>query len=163
MAQQLTHHAAGISSISTTKNSLQNHNTTSVQKLPVEGVDERPLPETVEDALRPSRRAIVITEAQVPFKIWDVNRAWEELCGYSYMESKGKTLGSLLHGPETNKLFATNLITQVLNGEKAGTTLINYTKAGRRFRNRIRVGPLRNEHGEITHFVGVLKEVDDGK
>jgi PAS domain S-box-containing protein len=124
-------------------------------------VDNAPLPKTMDDALRPTRRAIVITEAKKPFRVFDVNRAWEDLCGYSYVESKGKTLGSLLRGPETDQLAATSLIAKLLQGEdEAGTTLVNYTKSGRCFQNRIRVGPLKDaESSHVTHFVGVLQEV----
>jgi len=42
--------------------------------------------------------------------------------------------------------------------------LTNYTKEGREFRNRIRVGPLYDASGEhITHFVGVLEELKEQK
>ena len=125
-------------------------------------IDNRPLPNTLEDALRPSRRAIVITEARAPFRIFDVNKAWENLCGYTHVESSGKTLGTLLRGPETDHVAATGLIAQLMQGEEAGTTLTNYTKSGERFRNRIRVGPLYNDGGEIKYFVGILQEVHDG-
>jgi PAS domain S-box-containing protein len=126
-------------------------------------LDNQPLPRTLEDALRPcKKRAIVVTEATKPFKVVDVNRCWEGLCGYSHLESKGKTLGSLLKGPETDQLAATGLISQLLRGEEAGATLTNYTKNGRRFRNRIRVGPLFDNSHNVTHFVGVLQEVQDG-
>jgi len=127
--------------------------------------DSSPLPRTLQDALRPTkRRAIVITEATAPFRIVQVNSAWEDLCGYTFTEAKGKTLGSLLHGPDTNPLAATSLITQLLRGEpEAGTTLINYTKDKRRFCNRIRVGPLVDEQvnpaDKKVYFVGVLQEV----
>ena len=137
------------------------HSENQLKKEPV--VDCRPLPRTLEDALRKSRRAIVITEAEKPFRIFDVNKAWEKLCGYTHVESHGKTLGSLLHGPETDVLAATGLVTQLVHGEEAGLNITNYTKSGRRFRNRIRVGPLTNgASGKITHFVGVLQEVHDG-
>lgn len=65
-------------------------------------------------------------------------------------------------GPETDPAAATGLIHQLLQGNEACTTITNYTKEGRRFRNRIRVGPLKNKNGEITHFVGVLQEIKDG-
>jgi hypothetical protein len=61
-------------------------------------VDNRPLPTTLDDALRPTRRAIVITEVKAPFKIFNVNEAWEELCGYKYVECRGKTLGAMVKG-----------------------------------------------------------------
>jgi hypothetical protein len=66
--------------------------------------DNEPLPRTLQDALRRSSRAIVITEAVKPFRIVNVNKAWENLCGYSYVEAKDMTLGSLLSGPETDRL-----------------------------------------------------------
>jgi PAS domain S-box-containing protein len=137
--------------------------TKDVKQLSPHVVDE-PLPHTLSEALRPTQQAIVITECQAPFKIWNVNRAWEELCGYSFVESRGKTLGKLLKGPETDPIAATNLVAKLLQGEQeVGTTLTNYTKTGRPFRNRIRVGPIYDEddHDRITHFVGILQEVSD--
>lgn len=128
--------------------------------------DDAPLPRTLDDALRLSRRAIVITETVAPFRVVDVNRAWENLCGYTHVESKGQTLGTLLRGPDTNQLAATALIAQLLRGEEAGAMLTNYTKSGRRFRNRLRAGPLyttSENDGDVQYFVGVLQEVHDGQ
>jgi PAS domain S-box-containing protein len=120
--------------------------------------DVEPLPRTFEDAVRPTRRAIIVTEATPPFKVVNVNKAWEGLCGYTFAESKGNFLGELLNGPETDTCAATALVNQLMNGEEAGTVLTNYTKSGRRFRNRLRVGPLVDESGRTSHFVGVLQE-----
>lgn len=119
------------------------------------------LPSTLQDALLPSSEAIVITENKKPFRVFDVNSAWEGLCGYSYVESKDKSLGSLLGGKETDQCAVTALIHQLfVHGEEATTVLTNYTKEGRKFRNRLSVGPLYDEEtGEVSHFVGVLKEV----
>jgi hypothetical protein len=85
----------------------------------------------------------------------------EGLCGYSYAESKGKSLGSLLSGKETDSCSVTALIHQLfVHGEEATTILTNYTKEGRKFRNRLRVGPIYDENtGDVSHFIGVLKEV----
>mmetsp|Transcript_34135 Transcript_34135/g.102105 ORF Transcript_34135/g.102105 Transcript_34135/m.102105 type:complete len:107 (-) Transcript_34135:307-627(-) len=52
-------------------------------------------------------------------------------------------------------------------GGAAATVLVNYRgdKDRTRFRNRVRVGVLRDEEGEgnvengVTHFVGVLREI----
>lgn len=123
---------------------------------------DEPLPRTLRDALRPSSRAIVVTEKTMPFKVFDVNQAWSNLCGYSALESKGKSLGSLLKGPQTDQLAVTAMIHQLLHGEDATTILTNYKKDGRAFRNRLYVGPLWSEdvdEPEVTHFVGILKQV----
>ncbi|GKY95165.1 hypothetical protein MPSEU_000480000 [Mayamaea pseudoterrestris] len=124
--------------------------------------DIRPLPRTLQEAQSQASRAIVITEVDKPFRVVDVNQTWEGLCGYSFIEAKGKTLGSLLRGDETDQLAATALVSRLIHGEEAGATLTNYTKARRRFRNRLRVGPIVDETtGRVTHFVGVLQEIHD--
>jgi PAS domain S-box-containing protein len=124
--------------------------------------DSAPLPRTLDDALsrRNQNRAIVITETSLPFKIVDVNTAWEGLCGFSFVECQGKTLGSLLGGPETDKSAVTAVVSQLLRGEEAGAVLTNYTKGGRKFRNHLRVAPLM-DGDVVTHFVGVLQEIQD--
>ena len=124
--------------------------------------DNMALPKTLGDVLRQKSRAIVVTETEKPFRVVDVNECWSGLCGYSFSESYGKTLGSLLKGPATNEVAATGLVAHLLQGQEAGAVLTNYTKEGRPFRNRIRVGPLYDESGtNITHFVGVLEEIKE--
>lgn len=145
--------------LETSKHQLYNSTSNKNEQQILESIDERPLPRTLEDALRPTSRAIVITEVTRPFRVCDVNKAWENLCGYSYVESQGKSLGELLKGPETDPLAVTSLISQLLRGEDATTVLTNYTKSGRKFRNRLHVGPLYDENGQVSNFVGVLQEV----
>jgi PAS domain S-box-containing protein len=140
------------------KDQLRNYGKKTVQMSSSIAPDSEPLPRTMQDALRRSSRAIVVTESVKPFRVVNVNKAWEDLCGYSYVEAKDKTLGSLLRGPDTDNSAGTAMIVQLLRGEEAGATLTNYTKDKRAFRNRLQVGPLMDgEH--ITHFVGVLQEV----
>jgi PAS domain S-box-containing protein len=126
-----------------------------------QSIDTEPLPRTLADAMRPSKtRSIVITEKEAPYRIVNVNSCWEQMCGYSYVESKGKTLGSLLGGPKTDPLTATTMIAKLLQGEEdVGATLINYKRDGQQFQNRLRAGPIYNESGQITHFVGLLQEM----
>lgn len=122
---------------------------------------EEPLPHNLAEAsIADDPRAIVITEATMPFRIVSVNDSWEKLCGYSQNECRGHTL-EMIQGPETNRSAITALMAQLLKGEEAGTVLTNYSKNGRKFHNRLRVGPLKNDQGLVTHFVGVLKEVNE--
>ncbi len=122
---------------------------------------EDPLPRTMEEALiENDDRAIVITEASIPFNIVKVNSAWEHLCGYTNEECSGKTL-RCIQGAETNQAAVTALMSQLLRGEEAATVLINYRKDGSKFLNRLRVGTLKNDQNSVTHFVGILKEVEE--
>lgn len=117
------------------------------------------IPQSIQEAFTSNdSRAIVVTDANIPFRIVHVNDSWEKLCGYSLEECKGSTL-ECIQGPETDKSAITALMSQLMNGEEAGTVLTNYNKEGKRFHNRLKVGPLRNDSGDITHFVGVLREV----
>jgi PAS domain S-box-containing protein len=121
---------------------------------------EEPLPVSLEEiyANPQDPRAIVVTTAQEPFFIVDVNDAWVGLCGYSREESRNHSLAKLLQGPETNQDKIHEFMRLLREGQEVSTVITNYTKEGRKFQNRVRAAPLR-ERGEITHFVGVLQEI----
>jgi PAS domain S-box-containing protein len=128
------------------------------------------LPKTLRDALRPSSLAIVVTETKAPFRVVNVNQAWEDLCGFTFLESKGRSSGSLLKGEETDGVALTCMIKKLLEGEEAIAIVTNYTKEGRKFRNRVHVGPLADTDNGCSStsddigstssfFVGILREV----
>jgi len=106
-------------------------------------------------------RPIVITDTKNPFHIVAVNKAWEDLCGYTREECQGKSLGQLLQGPETEMSDASIMLSKLLGGVEANTILTNYAKNGRKFKNHIRVGPIVDEMGKTVNFIGVLREVND--
>ena len=118
-------------------------------------------PKTFQEALLPSDQARVITETCAPFRITHVNSAWENLCGFSLEECKGKSL-SLIQGPETDQAAITAMIYQLMNGEECGLVLTNYKKDGTTFRNRLKVAPLKDEQtGLVTHFIGTLNDLSN--
>jgi PAS domain S-box-containing protein len=107
-------------------------------------------------------RAIAITEAQPPFKIVEVNKEWINMCGYSRKRAIGSTLKDLLQGPETDLRVAKDLVSSLVQGEDTEfeAVLTNYRQDGSKFRNHIRVGPIKNAvTGKTTHFVGVFREM----
>lgn len=119
------------------------------------------LPLTMEAALE-DERPIVITSAKSPFQVVDVNPAWEHMCGYQRKEAVGANLQDLLQGPETETDVATDLVRQLRRQAFAQASLTNYTKEGRKFRNRVSVGVLTaaKDDGEERFFVGVLDDLD---
>ena len=123
--------------------------------------DELPLPRTLDAALSDSDpRAIVVTEAQAPFRIVDVNDAWVGLCGFTKEEVRNHSL-RMIQGPETPNTAIKTMIHELLRGQETSSLLTNYTKTGRKFYNRVRAGPLFNANEKITHFVGILEEVSE--
>ena len=125
----------------------------------------RPLPKLSDQITLPKldddTRPIVITDTKNPFHIVAVNKAWEDLCGYTREECQGKSLGQLLQGPETELNDASIMLSKLLGGEEANAILTNYAKNGRKFKNHIRVGPIVDEMGKTVNFIGVLREVND--
>ena len=127
------------------------------------------LPQTLVQAMAPTQRAIVITESTSPYRVWNVNSAWQQLCGYSLSEARHYTLGSLLANSEVNSVKAVDLAQQLSSlvleqpqpqgPRQVEATLVNYKKWGRRFVDHLRLGPLVDARGRVTHFVGVVEEV----
>ena len=110
-------------------------------------------------ALAPSNEARVITSANDHLHVQHVNEAWTRLCGYTNKEISGKTL-SLIQGDDTDKKVTKEIIAMLKQGKSTEAILINYDKWGRKFRNLITASPVvSNETGEITHFLGVLKDL----
>jgi len=118
------------------------------------------IPTTLEDALS-DPRAIVVTALEPPFNVVDVNDAWVGLCGYKREEALNQHLGKLLQGPETNLHTARDMILRLRREHSANAVLTNYTKDGRKFKNKVRAGILSDEQGNAKYFVGVLEEMYD--
>jgi PAS domain S-box-containing protein len=108
-------------------------------------------------------RAMAITKIETPFKIVDVNSDWSRLCGYTREEAVGSTFQRLLQGPETNmtvaKELTASLLRQSTKKAKYKAVLTNYRSDGTTFQNYLQVGHIKNEIGNITHFVGLFTEL----
>lgn len=127
----------------------------------------QPLPKSIYQ-ISPSKldrdaRAIVVTDSKNPYNIVAVNTSWENLCGYSREECQGHSLGPLLQGPETDMDNVMGLVSKLLTDQAGEAILTNYTKNGRKFQNRVRVGPIKDEMGKTVNFVGVLQEMAESE
>lgn len=117
------------------------------------------LPRTLAEALE-DPRPVVVTSAQSPFEVVDVNDAWQGLCGFSRQEAKDHHLGTMLTGPETDIEVAREMVTNLQREHYSHATLTNYTKTGRKFKNHVQLGRLLTEEGKLSDcFVGVLQEI----
>ena len=154
MAQQLQH-ALDHSLHNNNNNNSTTDDTTLKARLP-----KVVLPTTLSQALECRTQAVVVTSTKPPFLITHVNDAWSDLCGYSYRQAKGCTIGHLLHGPETDCRKSTQLINALQTGQPQATMeVLNYTRSQQPFVNRITVGPLWNDcyhhHPERNTVVSV--------
>jgi PAS domain S-box-containing protein len=109
--------------------------------------------------------AIVVTTAEAPHRIVHVNRAWEDLCGYSRQEVLDGTL-SVLQGPKTNAELADGAVSHLLATRRpVDMYQVNYKKSGEEFVNHVTMGPLplSEESPDVEFLVAVLRQVLPGQ
>ncbi|BBJ00541.1 hypothetical protein FGKAn22_22330 [Ferrigenium kumadai] len=112
-------------------------------------------------ALNVAASAISIADRQAHV-VW-ANQAFTRLTGYSLDEAVGRTYGRLLksglHGNEFYRdMWQTILAGRVWHGE-----LTNRRKDGALYHDETTITPVRDQSGEITHFVTMRQDVTERK
>lgn len=116
-------------------------------------------------AVLQSKESIVITEAELNFpgpKIIFVNPAFTEMTGYTALEVIGQT-PRILQGPRTDKAVMRRLRQNLECGEVFNGEAIQYRKDGTEYWQKWQITPLRDEHGKITHYLGVQSDITERK
>ena len=112
-------------------------------------------------AMESSVNAIMITDATRPENpVIYVNPAFERTTGYSAAEALGRN-PRFLHGTDTQQPAIETLRAALREQREAGVLLRNYRKDGTLFWNELRVAPVRDAAGRVTHFVGVQNDVTE--
>ena len=129
------------------------------------------LPRTLEEALSNTsagvNRAIIITEAEPPFRIVDVNEEWEHLCGYTREEAVAEVMANLIQGQQTDHEGLRAALSDLVGGSQhVECETINYRKDGSMFKNHLQMGPIfsdgtddskdEEEKCEPIYYIGVL-------
>ncbi|MFB6354904.1 MAG: PAS domain-containing protein [bacterium] len=91
-----------------------------------------------------------------------VNKGFERLTGYSREEVIGKDC-RFLQGEKTKDENVREIREALDENKPVRTELINYRKNGESFHNRISITPVRNDSGEVTHYVGIQKDITELK
>jgi diguanylate cyclase (GGDEF)-like protein/PAS domain S-box-containing protein len=111
-------------------------------------------------ALDAAANGVVITRRDG--QIIRVNRAFTSITGYSIDEVLGKNLRLLKSGVHDasfyQSLWETILAGQVWHGE-----ITNRRKDGSLYTEEQTIAPVRDEHGEITHFVAIKQDITERK
>lgn len=114
-------------------------------------------------AVEQSRESILITDSQIDLpgpRIIFANPAFTRMTGYAAAEVVGLT-PRILHGPRTDRAVLDRLRRSLERGEPFAGEAINYRKDGREFVLEWHIAPLRNEHGIITHFVSIQRDITE--
>lgn len=104
-----------------------------------------------------TRNSVVITDREGRLE-W-VNKAFEELSGWELKEVMGKKQDEFLLGAGSDQGTAELISKHISAGAFLETTILNYTKSGKPYYNRIELTPLFGEHGEVVNFFSIQRDI----
>jgi PAS domain S-box-containing protein len=112
-------------------------------------------------AMRAVSQGIVITDPNRPDNpVVYASPGFERITGYTAAEVVGRNC-RLLQGPKTDPARVGEIRGCVRAGRECAAELLNYRKDGTPFWNALSISPVRDEHGRLLHFVGVVADVTE--
>jgi diguanylate cyclase (GGDEF)-like protein/PAS domain S-box-containing protein len=112
-------------------------------------------------ALDATANAIVITDAEAHIE-W-TNPAFCELTGYPPQETLGRKPQELVHSGMQPPAVYQSLWQTILSGASWRGELVNRKKNGELFDESITITPVRDEQGEIRHFIAIKQDITQHK
>jgi sigma-B regulation protein RsbU (phosphoserine phosphatase) len=110
-------------------------------------------------ALDVAAEGITIADARLPDRpLIYVNQGFERVTGYSVAEVLGRNC-RFLQGPGTDPRALAEIRDAVAGHRECLVEILNYRKDGGSFWNRLSITPVRNDAGEVTHFIGIQSDV----
>lgn len=106
-----------------------------------------------------TQNLVIITDPQE--RIQWVNKAFENVTGYTLSEVIGKNPGQLLQGKNTNDKTVQRIAKQIAEKEHFSERILNYNKNGTPYWTQMTVTPIKNRKGEITEFFSIQEVVTD--
>jgi PAS domain S-box-containing protein len=111
-------------------------------------------------AIEQSAEGIMITDAKGTIRY--VNPAFSRVSGYSREEALGKN-PRLLKSGKQDEAYYKKLWTTILGGEIWQDEIVNRRSDGGLYIEQMTITPVRNQRGEITHFIAIKAEVTERK
>jgi len=105
--------------------------------------------------------AVVITDAQGHVE-W-VNDGFVRMTGYDLAFMQGKRPGQVLQGALTHPQTVAKIAQHLRLGERCSAEIINYTKHGRPYWILLDIEPVRDEQGQINHFIAIETDISARK
>jgi len=118
-------------------------------------------PRLLVSAIEWSTEGITIADARHPdVPLVYVNRGFEVISGYRRDEVLGRNC-RFLQGDDVDQPQLNVLAAAMREPRSVSVQLRNYRKDGRLFWNQLSVSPVLDEQGQLTHYIGVQKDVTD--
>ena len=117
----------------------------------------------LERAITSARNGVLITDANQPDNpIVYANPAFERITGYSAEEVIGRNC-RFLQGADRDQPALDEVRTAIREGRECRVDVRNYRKDGTLFWQELSISPVRDETGNVTHFVGIQDDVTERK
>jgi len=114
-----------------------------------------------ERALAVAAEGISIADARLPERpLIYVNDGFVRLTGYSAAEVLGKNC-KFLQGQDADQDTVDVMRRAMKEGQECTVEILNRRKDGTPFWNRLSITPVRNDAGEVTHFIGIQSDVTE--
>lgn len=115
----------------------------------------------LERAIESTTNGILIADARRPdLPTVYINAAFERMTGYAFDDVIGRNC-RMLQGNDRDQPEVRMLRDAIREGRACDVVLRNYRKDGTLFWNHLNISPVRNERGEITHYVGIQVDVTE--
>lgn len=115
----------------------------------------------LERAMESTTNGVLIADARSPdMPAVYINAAFERMTGYSFDDMLGRNC-RILQGSDTEQTEVREIRAAIAEGRGADVVLRNYRKDGALFWNHLNLAPVRNERGEITHYVGIQVDITE--
>ena len=128
-------------------------------------ITERKLAETrlrlESSALNAAANSIIITNRDGIIQL--ANSAFTALTGYTAEEAIGKNPRELIKSGLHDQSFYKDIWETILSGNMWRGEIINRRKNGTLYTEEQSITPVRNEHGEITHFIAIKQDITERK
>jgi PAS domain S-box-containing protein len=110
-------------------------------------------------AIRAVTGGVLIADAARPdHPLIYVSPGFEQLTGYPAADALGRNC-RFLQGPGTDPDAVARIREAIRDARPWECELLNYRKDGTPFWNHLRLSPVRDEGGRLTHFIGVQSDV----
>jgi two-component system phosphate regulon sensor histidine kinase PhoR len=114
-------------------------------------------------AINASKNGIIITDWLQPDNpIIFCNKAFEDMTGYVQEEILGKNC-RFLQGKDREQKARYILEDALKKGEACNVELANYHKDGTIFWNELHIAPIKDNSGQITHYIGIQNDISQRK
>ncbi len=111
--------------------------------------------------IQQTKQSIVITDEHA--KIEWINKSFEKVTGFSIVDAKGKTPGSLMQGPDTDPETVKYMRRQIRKGRPFSCDVYNYTKTNEGYWVRIIAQPVFDKKGNLVQYFAIREDITEEK